>query len=74
MQYGVQKWKKLLVCDDILNSGVFGVADYESKLTIKKFEIPDLMWQTKMQNLLDWDDILYAGLLRLLINAQNSII
>ena len=61
IQYGGQKWKKLLVCDDILYSGVFGVADYASKFKIKKFEIADVMWQTKMQNLLDWDDILYAG-------------
>ena len=45
----------------MLYSGVFGVADYESKLKIKKFEIADLMWQTKMQNLLDWDDILTRG-------------
>ena len=42
-------------------SGVFGVTDYASKLKIKKFEIADLIWQTKIQNLLDWDDILYAG-------------
>ena len=61
IQYGGQKWKKLLVSDDILYSALFGVADYESKLIIKKFEIADLIWQTKMQNLLDWDDILYAG-------------
>ena len=51
----------LLVCDDILYSGLFRVADYESKLRIKKFEISDLIWQTKMQNLIDCDDILYAG-------------
>ena len=51
---------------------MFGVADYESTLKIKKFEIADLMWQTKMQNLLDWDDILYAGFLGSLIDAQNS--
>ena len=52
---------------------MFAVADYESKLKIKKFEIADLMWQTKMQNLLDWD-ILYAGFLGSLIDAQNSVI
>ena len=68
------KIKKLLVCDDILYSGVFGVADYESKLKIEKFEIADLMWQPKMQNLLDWDDILYAGFLGSLIDAQNWVI
>ena len=38
------KNRKLLVCDDILYSGVFGVADYESKLNIKKSDIADLMW------------------------------
>ena len=64
IQYGGQKWKKLLVCDDILYSELFGVADYESKLEIEKFEIADLIWQTKMQNLLDCDDILYAGVFR----------
>ena len=53
---------------------MFGVADYESKLKIKKFEIADLMRQTKMQNLLDWDDILYAEFLGSLIDAQNSVI
>ena len=53
---------------------MFGVADYESKLKIKKFEIADLMWQTKMQDLLDWDDILYAGFLGSLMDAQNSVI
>ena len=53
---------------------MFGVADYESMLKSKKFEIVDLMWQTKMQNLLDWDDILYAGFLGSLIDAQNSVI
>ena len=42
-------------------SGLFEVADYESKLKIKKFEIADLIWQSKIQNELDWDDILYAG-------------
>ena len=61
IQYDRRKWKKLLVSADILYLGLFGVADYESKLKIKKFEIADLIWQTKMQNLLDWDDILYAG-------------
>ena len=61
IQYGGQKWKKLLVYDYILYSGPFGVADYESKLKIKKFDIADLIWQTKMQNLFDRDDILYAG-------------
>ena len=62
IQYGEQKWKKLLIiCDDILYPGLFGGSDYESKLKIKKFEIADLTWQTKMQNLLDCDDILYAG-------------
>ena len=55
-------------------SGVFGVADYEFKLKIKKFGNADPMWQTKMQNLLDWDDILYAGFLGSLIDAQNSVI
>ena len=59
--YGEQKWKKPLVGDDILYSGLFGVADYESKFKITKFEIADLIWQTKMQNLLDCDDILYSG-------------
>ena len=61
IQYGGQKWKKLLVCDDILYSGLFAVADYESKLKSKKFETADLIWQTKVQNLLYWDDILYVG-------------
>ena len=51
---------------------MFGVADYESKLKTKKFEIADRMWQTKMQNLLNWDDILYAGFLGSLVDAQNS--
>ena len=59
IQYGGQKWKKLLVCD-IMYLGVFGVADYKSKLKINKFEIADLIWQTKMQNLLD----LYARVFR----------
>ena len=68
-----QKWKKLLVCDDILYSGVFGVADYESRLKIKKFEIADLMWQTKMQNSLDWDDILYAGFLGSMLKIRKFI-
>ena len=53
-------------------SGVFGVANYESTLKIKKFEIADRIGQTKMQNLLDWDDILYAAFLGSLIDAQNS--
>ena len=53
---------------------MFEVADYESELKIKKFGIADLMSQTKMQNLLDWDDILYAGFLGSLIDAQNSVI
>ena len=51
---------------------MFGVADYESKLKIKKFEIADLMLPTKMQNLLDWNHILYSGFLGSLIYAQNS--
>ena len=53
---------------------MFGVVDYGSKLKIKKFKIADLTWQTKMQNLLDWDDILYVGFLESLIDAQNSVI
>ena len=42
--------------------------------TFKKFQIADLTWQTKMQNFLDWDDILYAGFLGSLIDAQISVI
>ena len=53
---------------------MFGIADYGSKLKIKKFKIADLTWQTKMQNLLDWDNILYVGFLESLIDAQNSVI
>ena len=78
IQYGGQRWKKLLVCDDILYSGVFGVADSESKLKIKNFDIADLIWQTKMQNFHDWDNILYAGVFRvadygLMLKIRKSI-
>ena len=39
---------------------MFWVADYESELKIQKFERADPTWRTKMQKLLDWDEILYS--------------
>ena len=58
-----EKWKKFLDWDNIWHSGVFGVADYVSKLKIQKFKMANLIWKTKMQNLRDWDDIRYAGII-----------
>ena len=40
--------------------GVFGVADYESKLKIYKFKMSDPIWRTKMQKvgLFRWNSVL----------------
>ena len=37
--------KKLLDCDDIWYSGIFGVADYESELKIQKLKMADLIYK-----------------------------
>ena len=44
------KNSKLLHWDDIWYSGVFGVADYESKLQIKKFKMAGPIWRIKMRS------------------------
>ena len=41
IQYGGQKCKKLVDWDDIWYSEVFGVAEYESELKIRKFKMVD---------------------------------
>ena len=41
--------QKLLDWNDIWYSKVFGIADYESELKIKKLKMADRIWRTKMQ-------------------------
>ena len=36
-------------------------ADYESELIIQNFQMSGPIWQTKLQKLLDWDDIWYSA-------------
>ena len=39
----------------------FWVTDYEFKPKLQKFKMANLISLSKMQNLLDWDEIWYSG-------------
>ena len=53
IQYGGLKCKRLFDSNKIWYAGVFGVALYESKLKIQKFEMADPKWRTKIKKLSD---------------------
>ena len=45
--FGIYKMKFLIYSRETISRGVFGVADYESKVRFGKFKMADPRWQTK---------------------------
>ena len=75
IQNGGPKYKKLLSCDEIWYSRIFGVAHYESELKIPKLKMADPKWRTKTQKVTwsGWNLVIEGFWDRWLrIQAQNS--
>ena len=62
IQYGGQKYEKLLNWNDIWYSGIFGIADYESELKIRNLKWRIQYGGQKCKKLLDWGYVWYSGI------------